>query len=120
MREMTGKVVLVTGGSSGIGRAAAVLFGKRGASVVLAARSRTALREAADAIEREGGRAYVVPTDVERLFAPVLFHRLVFRPAFVAQARKIGWETAIGELRDRCLDAVPAPRADFGSFAPQD
>jgi MoxR-like ATPase len=64
------------------------------------------------------GRTYVVPADVERLFAPVLFHRIVFRPAFVASARKIGWEAAIAELRDRCLDAVPAPRADFGSYAP--
>jgi MoxR-like ATPase len=85
-----------------------------GASV----RGSLALERVARAWALLDGRTYVVPSDVERLFAPVLFHRLVFRPAFVANARRIGWENAIAELRDRCLDEVPAPRADLGAYAP--
>ena len=85
-----------------------------GASV----RGSLSLERAARAWALLDGRTYVVPGDVERLFAPVLFHRLVFRPAFIAGARKVGWENAIGELRDSCLEAVPAPRADFGAYAP--
>jgi MoxR-like ATPase len=80
-----------------------------GASV----RGSLALERAARAWALLDGRTYVVPGDIERLFGPVLFHRLVFRPGFIASARKVGWETAVGELRDRCLDEVPAPRAEF-------
>jgi MoxR-like ATPase len=84
-----------------------------GASV----RGSLSLERAARAWALLDGRAYVVPTDVERLFGPVLFHRLVFRPTFVASARKVGWEQAVAELRDACLDAVPAPRADLAAPA---
>jgi MoxR-like ATPase len=87
-------------------------------SIGASVRGSLALERASRAWALLDGRTYVVPTDVERLFAPVLFHRIVFRPAFIAGARKVGWESAIAELRDRCLDAVPAPRADFGSYAP--
>jgi len=82
-------------------------------SIGASVRGSLALERAARSWALLDGRAYVVPADVERLFGPVLFHRLVFRPAFIADARKLGWENAIGELRDRCLDEVPAPRADF-------
>jgi NADP-dependent 3-hydroxy acid dehydrogenase YdfG len=46
-RPLEEQVVLLTGTSSGIGRKAAELFGRRGASVVLAARDEEALREVA-------------------------------------------------------------------------
>jgi short-subunit dehydrogenase len=58
------KVVVITGASSGIGHATAVAFGRRGCSVVLAARSRDALEVTANDVEIAGGRALVVPTDV--------------------------------------------------------
>lgn len=58
------QVVVITGASSGIGRETAIAFGMRGASVVLAARSETALAEVAREVERLGGKALPVPVDV--------------------------------------------------------
>ncbi|MGC5010856.1 SDR family oxidoreductase [Streptosporangium sp. DT93] len=58
------KVVVVTGASSGIGRATALAFAAEGASVVLAARREEVLKEVAGECEAAGGRALVVATDV--------------------------------------------------------
>ena len=63
-RPLKEQVVVLTGASSGIGREAAELFGRRGASVVLAARDAEALKEVARDVELAGGRALAVPTDV--------------------------------------------------------
>lgn len=64
MNNLTGKVAIVTGASSGIGRATAELLAERGASVVLAARRADELAELAAAITAAGGKASVVQTDV--------------------------------------------------------
>jgi len=58
------QVVVITGASSGIGRETAILFGEQKASVVLAARNEVALEEVKREIERLGGQAHVVTTDV--------------------------------------------------------
>src|SRR4051794_14177279 len=63
-REINGAVVVITGASSGIGRATAVSFAEQGAHVVLAARRERALEDVAAACEQAGGSALVVPTDV--------------------------------------------------------
>lgn len=62
--ELRGKVVVVTGASSGIGEATAVAFAKRGAKVVLAARRLKRLEDLADRIERAGGKALALKCDV--------------------------------------------------------
>lgn len=60
------KVVLVTGASSGIGRALAVELGRRGARVALTARRAEELLKAAEEVERAGGQALTLPSDVRR------------------------------------------------------
>ncbi len=66
MSEVEGKVVAITGASSGIGAATAVLLADRGASVVLGARRTERLDELADGIRARGGRALTCRTDVTR------------------------------------------------------
>jgi NAD(P)-dependent dehydrogenase (short-subunit alcohol dehydrogenase family) len=66
MHDMSGKVALITGASSGIGRATAELFAKCGAQVVLAARREYELAAVAAGIEEDGSEASYVVTDVAR------------------------------------------------------
>jgi NAD(P)-dependent dehydrogenase (short-subunit alcohol dehydrogenase family) len=64
MNDRPGRVVVITGGSSGIGRETARQFAKQGASVVLAARGEEALASTAEEVTAAGGTPLVVPTDV--------------------------------------------------------
>ena len=66
MKEFDGKVVIVTGGSSGIGAAAARRFARDGAKVVIAARR----EDKSEAVVRElkglGGEGHFIRTDVSK------------------------------------------------------
>jgi NAD(P)-dependent dehydrogenase (short-subunit alcohol dehydrogenase family) len=74
------RTVIVTGASSGIGRATALRLGRPGTTVVLAARRADELAEVAAEIEANGGAALAVPTDVGD---PAQVERLVERAAAV-------------------------------------
>lgn len=62
--RLDGKVALVTGAGSGIGRAAALAYARDGAKVVIAGRRREELAETVAMIVKQGGDALAVPTDV--------------------------------------------------------
>lgn len=64
MREMEGKVAIVTGASRGIGRATARLFGEHGANVVLASRTEDELEETLSEVEEAGAEGVVVAADL--------------------------------------------------------
>jgi NAD(P)-dependent dehydrogenase (short-subunit alcohol dehydrogenase family) len=61
-----GKVALITGGSSGMGRAAAITFAKAGANVVIAARRVQEGNETVQLIKEVGGEATFIQTDVSK------------------------------------------------------
>lgn len=65
--QLKGKVVLITGASSGFGADAASLFAAEGAKVILAARRLNRLQEVANQIQDEGGEAIAVPVDITEL-----------------------------------------------------
>ncbi|HEU4936665.1 MAG TPA: SDR family oxidoreductase [Vicinamibacterales bacterium] len=62
--------VIVTGASSGIGRATAMRFGRAGASVLAVGRDATALAEVTTAVQREGGQCSTFTADVTQSAAP--------------------------------------------------
>src|SRR2546421_3543571 len=62
--NIEGKIVVITGASSGLGEAAARLLSAQGASVVLGARRADRLESLAGELNRNGGKAVAVATDV--------------------------------------------------------
>lgn len=66
MSSITGKVVVITGASSGIGEATAKLLAQKGAKLMLAARRQDRLADLAKSINDEGGKASFCVTDVTK------------------------------------------------------
>ena len=67
MGRLDGKVVVITGGNSGVGAATAKLFAAEGAKVVISARRAQALAEVEAEIKAAGGTVLSVPTDIGKV-----------------------------------------------------
>jgi MoxR-like ATPase len=81
-------------------------------------RGSLALNRAARAWAVLNSRRYVTPEDVERLIEPVLMHRLLFRPSFLAEIRDRGWTEAALDVQARCLELAPKPGFDIDLDVP--
>ncbi len=88
-----------------------------GIAIGASVRGSLALERAIRAWAILDGRDYVTPVDVERLFLPIVLHRIVFTPSFVATAREIGWDAASAGLREQCLALAPRPGAELEAVA---
>jgi len=78
MGLLEGKTAIITGASSGIGRAAALLFCREGAAAIVTARNRDALTELVSDIDKQGGIAIAMAGDIrDEEFAPTLVDRAV-------------------------------------------
>jgi NAD(P)-dependent dehydrogenase (short-subunit alcohol dehydrogenase family) len=108
----TGKVVLITGGTSGIGRTTAVAFAAQGASVVVAGRRQQEGEESVSLIEQVGGKGLFIRADVQleeeiaALVAGVVKHfgRLdfAFNNAGIGGEGRAGSDST-GEVFDRIM-----------------
>jgi short chain dehydrogenase len=128
MRRFEGKVALVTGATSGIGRATAVYFALEGASVVLGGRREDEGRRTLSLVREAGGQGELVPGDVDcrgRCNATGIRRNRHLRPArlSIQQRRSCGRDSTAhgsGVVRPGRHPSsqgaryvlVPAPRVD--------
>jgi MoxR-like ATPase len=84
-----------------------------GVAIGASVRGSLALERAARAWALLEGRDYVTPLDLERLFLPVVTHRIVFTPTFVAGAREVGWTQAALDFREQCVELAPRPGSEL-------
>jgi MoxR-like ATPase len=84
-----------------------------GVEIGASVRGSLALDQTARAWALLHGRDFVTSEDLERLFLPVLGHRLILTPAFLAETRALSRDDALGLVRDRCLELAPRPEPDW-------
>ena len=101
--ELAGQVALVTGASRGIGAAAAVELARRGAHMVITARSEGGLAETDDAIRAVGGHATLLPLDLLDTASlgavgPSLFERFRRLDILVGNAGALGVLTPVSHI----------------------
>jgi short-subunit dehydrogenase len=102
-QEVNGKTVVITGASSGAGRAIALEFARMGAGIVLAARREQALAEVADECNNLGGKAITVVTDVTD---PVAMKSLA-QAALDFSGKIDVWVNNAGVLAAGAIDETP-------------
>jgi len=102
MTDMSQKVALITGASSGIGRATAKAFASRGAKVVIAARRADELASLAKEIEAAGGAASIKVTDISRAgdIAALVAHALETFGHLDYAVNNAGWEGELAGIVD--------------------
>ncbi len=116
---LAGQVALVTGASRGIGAATALLLARRGAHVVITARSEGGLAELDDEIREAGGAATLLPLDLEdgealdRL-GPSLFERFGRLDVLVGNAATLGRLTPVAHIADDDWTAAVAVNLGAG------
>jgi MoxR-like ATPase len=54
-------------------------------------------------------RNHVIPEDIERLFLPVLGHRLLLTASYYAETHSLGRDVALEQIRARCIELAPPP-----------
>ena len=101
---LSGKVALVTGASRGIGAATAVELARRGAHVVITARTQGGLEETDDAIRAAGGTATLLPLDLTQgeileTIGPSLFERFRRLDILVANAGALGVLSPVQDIQ---------------------
>ncbi len=80
-----------------------------GVAVGASVRGSITLERTARAWALVQGRHYVETEDVERLFVPVLGHRLLLTSAYVAETRALARDEPLERIRERCLELAPPP-----------
>jgi len=108
--KVEGACTIITGASSGIGRATALEFAAHGARVALAARTESSLNEVAAAIRDRGGRAVVIPTDLLVAGAPEKLvdeaRRQLGRLDIVVNNAGIGMHAPIADATPAAVDQL--------------
>jgi NAD(P)-dependent dehydrogenase (short-subunit alcohol dehydrogenase family) len=101
--DLEGRIALVTGASRGIGAAVAVELARRGAHVVISARTQGGLEETDDAIRSSGGTATLLPLDLLEeasldVIGPSVFERFHRLDILVAAAGVLGRLTPVPHI----------------------
>ena len=110
---LSGAIALVTGASRGIGAACAVELARRGAHVVLLARTQGGLEDTDDAIRAGGGTATLLPQDLSDgpaldPLGPTLYDRFGRLDILVHAAGLLGTLTPVGHVTPKDWDSVMA------------
>jgi NAD(P)-dependent dehydrogenase (short-subunit alcohol dehydrogenase family) len=110
-KPLTGKIAIVTGASRGIGQATAIELARRGAHVVITARTEGGLEETDDAIRDAGGTATLLPLDLMDgpaidMLGPTVFQRFGRVDILVHAAGVLGALTPVGHITPKDWDSV--------------
>jgi len=104
MALLSGKVIVITGASSGVGRAMANALAEQGVILILAARDEEALEETAKECRELGGVSYAIPTDTRN--AADVEHLAMTATALTGEL--FAWINNAGVMAIGALDQVPA------------